>query len=350
MVRQCKLGRNRANAAPALVVACHAPAPSVSSVRKYIEPAPAVSYPAPAPVAHAASNVALVPVGEYVAPAASCVALESVVEYNAPWLSQVAPAPVVEHIAPAHAVSCSAPTPTVFSQFPDASDLSSPEDEHALLGLVPVPIGTVALVENVFHGRERATCGFAWRLLDVGMRGDNSSVLGSFPRCEQRVCFLVQMLALRFALAEAGVLVETFRELATRGTGVSGENSGDGAGARVAARSMLVDHETAIFDWSKGCCTCLRSLSMLWRTSLTAGVSSTEGLIGHASTLIWISLKCVNEWMRLLNWLRLCLFSWRTLMCFYSTRSLRRSGTVVHAEFESMVHRVHDLEVWAAGP
>ena len=47
--------------------------------------------------------------------------------------------------------------------------------------------------------------------------------------------------ALRLAPPGAGVLVEVLRELATRGksTSTSGKSSGDGAGARVAVRSVL---------------------------------------------------------------------------------------------------------------
>ena len=49
--------------------------------------------------------------------------------------------------------------------------------------------------------------------------------------------------ALRLAPHGAGVLVETLRELATRGkrTSTSGTGSGEGAGARVAVRSVLED-------------------------------------------------------------------------------------------------------------
>ena len=56
--------------------------------------------------------------------------------------------------------------------------------------------------------------------------------------------------ALRLAPPGAGVLVETLRELATRGkrTSTSGTGSGKGAGARVAVRSVLEDHETAILE------------------------------------------------------------------------------------------------------
>ena len=42
--------------------------------------------------------------------------------------------------------------------------------------------------------------------------------------------------------------MEALRELATRGTSPSGTGSGKGAGARVAVRSVLEDHETAILE------------------------------------------------------------------------------------------------------
>ena len=56
--------------------------------------------------------------------------------------------------------------------------------------------------------------------------------------------------ALRYAPSGAGVLVEALRELATRGkrTSTSGTGSGKGAVARVAVRSVLEDHETAILE------------------------------------------------------------------------------------------------------
>ena len=56
--------------------------------------------------------------------------------------------------------------------------------------------------------------------------------------------------ALRLAPPGAGVLVETLRGLATRETSTSpsGKSSGEGAGARVAVRSVLEDHETAILE------------------------------------------------------------------------------------------------------
>ena len=62
--------------------------------------------------------------------------------------------------------------------------------------------------------------------------------------------------ALRLAPPGAGVLVETLRELATRGkrTSTSGTGSGEGAGARVAVRSVLEDHETAILELERQVC------------------------------------------------------------------------------------------------
>ena len=56
--------------------------------------------------------------------------------------------------------------------------------------------------------------------------------------------------ALRYVPSGAGVSVETLRELATRGkrTSTSGKCSGEGAGARVAVRSVLEAHETAILE------------------------------------------------------------------------------------------------------
>ena len=50
--------------------------------------------------------------------------------------------------------------------------------------------------------------------------------------------------------------METLRELATRGkrTCTSGTGSGEGVGARVAVRSVLVDHETAILELERQVC------------------------------------------------------------------------------------------------
>ena len=128
-----------------------------------------------------------------------------------------APTPVVESIAPVPImfqaptplVESIAPVPAVFPFSPDASDTSSPEDEYNAL------LGVVASAHQVFYtGRECGAlepgkrdadrvswsrtsglvaemvwwvipCGFARRLLGVGMRGGNSNVLGSFLRYEQ---------------------------------------------------------------------------------------------------------------------------------------------------------------------
>ena len=63
-------------------------------------------------------------------------------------------------------------------------------------------------------------------------------------------CGVVGGEALRLAPPGAGVLVDTLRELATRATRTttSGMGSGQGAWARVAVRSVLEDHETAILE------------------------------------------------------------------------------------------------------
>ena len=62
--------------------------------------------------------------------------------------------------------------------------------------------------------------------------------------------------ALRYAPSGAGVLVESLRELATRGkrTSTGGTGSGEGAGARVAMRSVLEDHETAVLELERQVC------------------------------------------------------------------------------------------------
>ena len=50
--------------------------------------------------------------------------------------------------------------------------------------------------------------------------------------------------------------METLRELATRGkmTSTSGTGSGKGAGVRVAVRSVLEDHESAILELKRQVC------------------------------------------------------------------------------------------------
>ena len=155
-------------------------------------------------------------------------------------------------------VACHAP---VFPLSPDASDMSSLVDAHKhSWESLPVSIKTSTQVESagplnltsetptVFHGRGlrrsaetgcRFHCGFVKRPLVRGMLGGSGGAHSSFAPA----CLLVVWLV-------AGVLVETLRELATRGksTSPSGKSSGEGAGARVAVRSVLEDHETAILD------------------------------------------------------------------------------------------------------
>ena len=92
--------------------------------------------------------------------------------------------------------------------------------------------------------KEAARRGYAWRQ----------------QRRAQQLCLLraacvppgdvVGEEALRLALPGAGVLVEVLLKLPTRGksTSTSGKSSGDGAGARVAVRFVLEDHETAILE------------------------------------------------------------------------------------------------------
>ena len=69
--------------------------------------------------------------------------------------------------------------------------------------------------------------------------------------------------ALRYAPSGAGVLVETLRELATRGT--RGKTSGEGAGARVAVRSVLEDHETAVLELEQELVHMCQKAKALWK-------------------------------------------------------------------------------------
>ena len=106
------------------------------------------------------------------------------------------------------------------------------------------------LVSSQWLRKEAARQGYAWRQ----------------RRRAQQLCSLraaclppggvVGGEALRLAPHGAGVLVETLRELATRGkrTSTSGTGSGEGAGARVAVRSVLEDHETAILELERQVC------------------------------------------------------------------------------------------------
>ena len=62
--------------------------------------------------------------------------------------------------------------------------------------------------------------------------------------------------ALRLAPPGAGVLIKTLCKLATRGksASTSGTGSGQGVGTRVAVRSVLEDHETAILELERQFC------------------------------------------------------------------------------------------------
>ena len=126
-----------------------------------------------------------------------------VVEYITPVFSVFqAPTPVVESIAPVSVVF-QAP---VFPFSPDASDTSSPEDEYTRSWeSLPVPVESFTQVESAepLNLASETPTVFSWsrtsgwsprwvggscpvasqgRLLDVGMRGGSSNVLGSFLR------------------------------------------------------------------------------------------------------------------------------------------------------------------------
>ena len=295
-------------AAPALVEEYIAPAPAVyaapAPVEEYIAPAPAVyaaparveEYIAPAPAVYAASApvdkyitlapavfAAPAPSLEYIAPAPAVYAAPApVVELSPAPAAIQAPIPAVEFITPVPSVF-HAPTPVVesvaqchapvFPLSPDASDMSSPEDVYTRSWeSLPVPIKSFTQVESaeplnlasetptVFHGRdlpagrrdglvghalwlrkEAARRGYAWR---QQQRARQLSSLRA--ACVPPSGNVGE--ALRYAPSGAGVLVEALRELATRGTSPSGTGSGKGAGARVAVRSVLEDHETAILE------------------------------------------------------------------------------------------------------
>ena len=297
-------------AAPALVEEYIAPAPAVyaapAPVEEYIAPAPAVyaaparveEYIAPAPAVYAASApvdkyitlapavfAAPAPSLEYIAPAPAVYAAPAPAVKLSPAPAVIqAPIPAVEFITPVPSVF-HAPTPVVesvaqchapvFPLSPDASDMSSPEDVYTRSWeSLPVPIKSFTQVESaeplnlasetptVFHGRdlpagrrdglvghalwlrkEAARRGYAWR------QQKRAQLLSSLrAACVPPSGNVGE--ALRYAPSGAGVLVEALRELATRGTRTttSGMGFGEGAGARVAVRSVLEDHETAILE------------------------------------------------------------------------------------------------------
>ena len=242
---------------------------------EYISPAPAVilsvspvlESSAPAPGVFPASS----PVVEYFAPTPAMFPASSpVVEYFAPTPAMFpASSPVVEYIAPVPAVfQASSP---VFPLSPDASDMSSPEDvyKHSWESL-PVPIKSFTQVESaeplnlasetptVFHGRELLAVSRDW-VSWLRKEAARQGYAWRKRRRAQQLCSLraacvppggvVGGEALRLAPLGAGILVETLRELATRGTSTSpsGRSFGEGAGARVAVRSLL-GHETAILE------------------------------------------------------------------------------------------------------
>ena len=293
---------------PAPVVEYIAPAPAVyaapASVDEYIVPAPAViaapapveMYIAPAPAVYAAPA----PV-EYIAPATAVIAATSPVEYIAPApavyaapapvvdFSPVpaviqAPTPTVEYLAPVSS-GVQAPTPVVesvaqchapvFPLSPDASDMSSPEDVYTRSWVsLPVPIktcttdvsaeaeGQASETPAVMHGRGLPAVSRDRVVSSQWLRKEAARQVYAWRqrRRAQQLCSLhaaclpphgvVGGEALRLAPPGAGVLVETLRELATRGksASTSGTGSGKGAGARVAVRSVLEDHETAILE------------------------------------------------------------------------------------------------------
>ena len=90
--------------------------------------------------------------------------------------------------------------------------------------------------------KEAARQGYAWR------QRRRAQQLCSLRAASLPPGGVVEEEALRLAPPGACVLVEVPRELATRGTSPSGTGSGKGAGARVAVRSVLGDHETAILE------------------------------------------------------------------------------------------------------
>ena len=91
--------------------------------------------------------------------------------------------------------------------------------------------------------------------------------------------------ALRLAPLGAGVLVETLRELATRGkrTSTSGKSSGEGFGARVAVRPVLEDHETAILELERVVWSIEDRISELERKVVLTGMKAEFELFRHAT-------------------------------------------------------------------
>ena len=227
----------------------HCPAPAVISspetVLEYISPAPAVIRSV-APVLESIPPAPAVilspePLVEFLAPAPAVIlSVSPVVEYIAPAPAVFqAPTPVVESIAPVPAVF-HAP---VFPLSPDASDTSSPGDEYTRSWeSLPVPIKSFTQVESaeplnlaretptVFHGRELSAVSRDMVVCSQLLRKEAARQEYAWRqrrRAQQlrAACVppggVVGGEALRLAPPGAGVLVETLRELATRGKSTS---------------------------------------------------------------------------------------------------------------------------------
>ena len=106
---------------------------------------------------------------------------------------------------------------------------------------------------------------------------------------------------------------------------MSGKSSGEGAGARLAVRSVLEDHETASLDLERELLRVSQKLELILKDfteryhDLNYGVAGLDlGILG-----IRQQVEGLSELAESVPVLR------------------------VHTEFESLVRSVHDLEVWA---
>ena len=121
------------------------------------------------------------------------------------------------------------------------------------------------------------------------MLGGSGGAHSSFARYVQHACLLVVLLVARpcgLRHLGAGVLVETLGELATRGkrTSTSGKSAGEGLGARVAVRSVLEDHETAILELERVVLSIEDGISELeHKVVLTGTVKAEFELFRHAT-------------------------------------------------------------------
>ena len=124
------------------------------------------------------------------------------------------------------------------------------------------PLNLASETPTVFHGRGLPAVSRDWVSCSLWLRKEaaRQGYAWRLRRRARQLCSLrtacvppggvVGGEALRLAPSGAGVLVEALRELATRGTRTttSGMGFGQCAGARVAVRSVLEDHETAILE------------------------------------------------------------------------------------------------------